>query len=261
MPSSPTNAQYRQRPQAKVCRRGEHANHLDRESSVSFCIARDDAGLRLLGPPAGPLSQRNQTVNFFGRPSSSPMVVAPAGAAGLLWFDGEIEIARAAAHVGVPFTLSTASIVSMERVADGDGGRLWFQLYMGPDRRLSMELVDRARKAGYEVLRSGIPVLENCPESLRAAPALVRQRVRAVRAAQPGARHAEVRLAHLGRSARHPPALARSAHRQGHPACRGRRDGGRLRRRRDPGVLLQVTMATEVGIRAFYAFYRREMGL
>ena len=98
------------------------------------------------------VSQRNQTADFFGRPSSSPMVVAPTGAAGLLWFDGEIEIARAAANVGVPFTLSTASIVSMERVAAGAGGRLWFQLYMWPDRRLSMELVDRAHKAGYEAL-------------------------------------------------------------------------------------------------------------
>lgn len=98
------------------------------------------------------VSQRNQATEFFGRPSSSPMVVAPTGAAGLLWFDGEIEIARAAARVGIPFALSTASIVSMERVADGAGGRLWFQLYMWPDRRLSMELVDRARKAGYEAL-------------------------------------------------------------------------------------------------------------
>jgi len=163
------------------------------------------------------VSQRSQTVDFFGRPSSSPMVVAPTGAAGLLWFDGEIEIARAAARIGIPFALSTASIVSMERVAEGAGGRLWFQLYMWPDRRLSMELVDRAQKAGYEalivtvdtpvspnreynrhngftlpmritkrnmwdvalhprwflnvfaryMLRSGIPTLENYPESLR----------------------------------------------------------------------------------------------
>lgn len=171
------------------------------------------------------VSQRSQATTFFGRPSSSPMVVAPTGAAGLLWLDGEIEIARAAARVGIPFALSTASIVSMERVADGvervadaaAGGRLWFQLYMWPDRRLSMELVERARKSGYEalivtvdtpvspnreynrhngfslpmritrrnawdvalhprwflnvfaryMLRSGIPTLENYPDSLR----------------------------------------------------------------------------------------------
>ena len=70
----------------------------------------------------------------------------------LLWFDGEIAVARAAREAGIPFTLSTASIVSMERVAAEAGGRLWFQLYMWPERSMSYELVDRARAAGYEAL-------------------------------------------------------------------------------------------------------------
>jgi isopentenyl diphosphate isomerase/L-lactate dehydrogenase-like FMN-dependent dehydrogenase len=90
--------------------------------------------------------------DFFGRPSAMPCAVAPTGAAGLLWFDGEIAVARAAREAGIPFTLSTASIVSMERVAAEAGGRLWFQLYMWPERSMSYELVDRARAAGYEAL-------------------------------------------------------------------------------------------------------------
>ena len=98
------------------------------------------------------VSARSQATTFFGRPSSMPMAVAPTGAAGLLWYDGEIEIARAAARMGVPFCLSTASIVSLERVAAEGGGRLWFQLYMWPDRSMSFELVDRVRAAGYETL-------------------------------------------------------------------------------------------------------------
>jgi len=98
------------------------------------------------------VSARTQQTQFFGRSSAMPVAVAPTGAAGLLWFDGEIEIARAARRMGIPFTLSTASIVSMERVAAEAGGRLWFQLYMWPDRKLSLELVDRVRKAGYEAL-------------------------------------------------------------------------------------------------------------
>jgi isopentenyl diphosphate isomerase/L-lactate dehydrogenase-like FMN-dependent dehydrogenase len=98
------------------------------------------------------VSQRSQATTFFGRPSAMPMAVAPTGAAGLLWYDGEIEIARAAARLGIPFALSTASIVSMERVAQEAGGRLWFQLYMFPERQLSYELVDRVRAAGYEAL-------------------------------------------------------------------------------------------------------------
>lgn len=89
---------------------------------------------------------------LFGAASAMPCVVAPTGAAGLLWYEGEIALARAARAVGIPFTLSTASIVSMERVASEAGGRLWFQLYMWPDRAMSYELVDRARAAGYEAL-------------------------------------------------------------------------------------------------------------
>jgi isopentenyl diphosphate isomerase/L-lactate dehydrogenase-like FMN-dependent dehydrogenase len=98
------------------------------------------------------VSARSTSTDFFGKPSAMPLAVAPTGAAGLLWFDGEIEVARAAQNIGVPFILSTASIVSMERVAAEAGGRLWFQLYMWSDRNLSMELVDRAKASGYEAL-------------------------------------------------------------------------------------------------------------
>ena len=98
------------------------------------------------------VSARTTSTTFFGKPVSMPLAVAPTGAAGLLWFDGEIEIARAAKQMGVPFALSTASIISLERVAAEGGGRLWFQLYMWPDRSMSYELVDRARAAGYEAL-------------------------------------------------------------------------------------------------------------
>jgi len=98
------------------------------------------------------VSQRTQETQFFGVPSAMPLAVAPTGAAGLLWYDGEIEIARAAARMGIPFTLSTASIVSMERVAQEAGGRLWFQLYMWPERSMSYELIDRVKAAGYEAL-------------------------------------------------------------------------------------------------------------
>lgn len=98
------------------------------------------------------VSHRSTRTDFFGQSSSAPLAVAPTGAAGLLWFDGEIVVARAARDAGVPFVLSTASIISMERVATEAGGRLWFQLYMWPERELSRELVLRARSCGYEAL-------------------------------------------------------------------------------------------------------------
>ena len=98
------------------------------------------------------VSRRSTQAQFFGRPSAMPCAVAPTGATGLLWYEGEIAAARAARAAGIPFTLSTASIVSMERVAAEAGGRLWFQLYMWPERSMSYELVARARAAGYEAL-------------------------------------------------------------------------------------------------------------
>jgi isopentenyl diphosphate isomerase/L-lactate dehydrogenase-like FMN-dependent dehydrogenase len=80
------------------------------------------------------------------------MVIAPTGVAGLLWHEGEIALARAAADAGIPFTLATGSMTPMEKVAQQAGGELWFQLYMWPDRALSYQLVERARTAGFKAL-------------------------------------------------------------------------------------------------------------
>src|SRR6185503_19737772 len=53
---------------------------------------------------------------------------------------------------GIPFTLATGSMTAIERVANEAGGRLWFQLYMWPDKSMSHKLVERAKAAGYEAL-------------------------------------------------------------------------------------------------------------
>ncbi len=98
------------------------------------------------------VSSRSQEITLFGHRQNLPIVIAPTGTAGLMWYHGEIELARAAAAAGIPFTLATGSMTSMEDVARQAGGRLWFQLYMWPDRSLSHQLVERARAAGYEAL-------------------------------------------------------------------------------------------------------------
>ena len=98
------------------------------------------------------VSKRNQEVSLFGRKHKMPIVIAPTGTAGLMWYEGEIALARAAAEAGIPFTLATGSMTSMEKVAEQAGGTLWFQLYMWPDRSLSHKLVERAQAAGYEAL-------------------------------------------------------------------------------------------------------------
>lgn len=98
------------------------------------------------------VSKRSTGASIFGVEHKMPMVIAPTGTAGLMWFEGELALARAAKEAGIPFTLATGSMTAMERVAEEAGGELWFQLYLWPDRRLSHQLVERAKAAGFKAL-------------------------------------------------------------------------------------------------------------
>jgi (S)-mandelate dehydrogenase len=101
------------------------------------------------------VSTRNLAINLLGKQQRLPVIVAPTGSAGLAWHEGEIAIARAARAHGVPFTLALGSMTKLERVAEeagGPGSTLWFQFYMWPDRKLSHQVIARARDAGYEAL-------------------------------------------------------------------------------------------------------------
>jgi isopentenyl diphosphate isomerase/L-lactate dehydrogenase-like FMN-dependent dehydrogenase len=88
---------------------------------------------------------------LFGQPIPFPLAVGPTGAAGLLWYRGDLALARAAAAAGVPFTISSASTMDLEQIAQA-GGRLWFQLYLWENRSLSHAVVDKARDLGCEAL-------------------------------------------------------------------------------------------------------------
>jgi isopentenyl diphosphate isomerase/L-lactate dehydrogenase-like FMN-dependent dehydrogenase len=98
------------------------------------------------------LSERDMGIDLLGGRSELPMAIAPTGAAGLTWYHGEVELAKAAAAKGVPFTLATPAVTPMERVAEVAGGRLWFQLYMWGEVEESYRLVGRARDAEFEAL-------------------------------------------------------------------------------------------------------------
>ncbi|MDB5571724.1 MAG: mdlB [Hyphomicrobiales bacterium] len=98
------------------------------------------------------VSRRTQATTLFGKPMSMPLAIAPTGVAGVCWYEGEVELARAAARAGVPFTLATPSVTSIEKIAAVEGGRKWFQLYMWRERELSYDLVRRAKDAGFEAL-------------------------------------------------------------------------------------------------------------
>jgi isopentenyl diphosphate isomerase/L-lactate dehydrogenase-like FMN-dependent dehydrogenase len=88
---------------------------------------------------------------LLGTPASFPLAVGPTGAAGLVWYQGDLALAKAAARIGVPFTVSSASTMDIDQIATA-GGRLWFQLYMWADRSLSLAVVDKAAELGCEAL-------------------------------------------------------------------------------------------------------------
>lgn len=105
------------------------------------------------------VSQRDLSVELFGRRQGLPLVIAPTGLNGALWPDGDVLLARAAADAGIPFVLSTASTTTIEDLADRAGGDLWFQLYV-VQRSLAQALTKRALAAGYKtlVLTVDVPV-------------------------------------------------------------------------------------------------------
>ena len=97
-------------------------------------------------------SNRTQATTMAGQPVSMPVALAPVGLTGMQHADGEILAARAAAAAGIPFTLSTMSICSIEDVAENTDKPFWFQLYVMKDRDFNNRLIDRAKAAGCSAL-------------------------------------------------------------------------------------------------------------
>jgi L-lactate dehydrogenase (cytochrome) len=96
---------------------------------------------------------RDQSTTVLGQAISSPLILAPTGFTGVFWPNAEVCAARAAAKAGIPFTLSTMSINSMEQVAqEAAGGLRWFQLYVWRDREIVQGLIERAQAAGFKAL-------------------------------------------------------------------------------------------------------------
>jgi len=96
---------------------------------------------------------RSTRTTMIGQDVAMPVAIAPTGLTGMQHADGEILAARAAKKAGIPFTLSTMSICSIEDVAEGTGGHpFWFQLYVMRDRDFVERLIDRAKAAGCSAL-------------------------------------------------------------------------------------------------------------
>ncbi len=110
------------------------------------------AGLALRQRVAVDLSKRSLTTQMLGESWTMPVGIAPTGLAGMQHADGEILAARAAEKFGVPFTLSTMSICSLEDVAAQTQKPFWFQLYVMKDRDFIASLIERAKAVGCSAL-------------------------------------------------------------------------------------------------------------
>ena len=115
------------------------------------------------------VAKREQSTVVLGERVSTPVLVSPTGMAGLCWPKGEVEAARGAQQAGTIYTLSTHSSCTIEEVAAGAPGPLWFQLYVWQDRDLTRSFVDRARAAAYRalVLTVDVPVISRRERDLR----------------------------------------------------------------------------------------------
>lgn len=98
------------------------------------------------------ISRRSVASTMLGEPVAMPVALAPTGLTGMQHADGEILAARAAEKFGVPFTLSTMSICSIEDVAAATTRPFWFQLYVMRDRAFVQRLIERARAARCSAL-------------------------------------------------------------------------------------------------------------
>ena len=98
------------------------------------------------------ISKRSTEMEMLGEKLPIPVALAPTGLAGMQTADGEIHAARAAEKFGVPFTLSTMSVCSIEEVQSKTKNPFWFQLYVMRDRDFIDRLIKRAKEANCSAL-------------------------------------------------------------------------------------------------------------
>src|SRR4249920_2239762 len=130
-------------------------DYVDRGSYTESTLRANRADLELLTlrqRVGVDVDRRSTRTTMAGHDVAMPVALAPVGLTGLNWADGEILACRAAQRFGVPYTLSTMSICSIEDVAGGVEKPFWFQLYVMRDRGFAASLIERAKKAGCSAL-------------------------------------------------------------------------------------------------------------
>jgi L-lactate dehydrogenase (cytochrome)/glycolate oxidase len=107
----------------------------------------DFQGIKLRQRVAVNMENRSTATTMVGVPAAMPVAIAPVGLTGMQHADGEIHAARAAEKFGIPFTLSTMSICSIEDIAENTSAPFWFQLYMMRDRAAMAAMIERCKVA------------------------------------------------------------------------------------------------------------------
>ena len=116
------------------------------ENSSDFSL------LKLRQKVAVDMSNRTTKTKMIGQDVTMPVALAPVGLTGMQSADGEIKAARAAENFGLPYTLSTMSICSIEDVAENTNSPFWFQLYVMKDQAFLEAIIERAKKAKCSAL-------------------------------------------------------------------------------------------------------------
>jgi L-lactate dehydrogenase (cytochrome) len=128
------------------CESGSYTEQTFRENVSDF------DQIRFRQRVAVDMSDRSQASTMAGQAVTMPVALAPVGLTGMQRADGEIKAARAANDFGVPFTLSTMSICSIEDVAEATGKPFWFQLYVMRDQDFTDDIIERAKRANVSAL-------------------------------------------------------------------------------------------------------------
>jgi L-lactate dehydrogenase (cytochrome) len=128
------------------CETGSYTASTFEDNSAAF------AKYKLRQRVARNISDRSLKTKMLGEDAAMPVALAPVGSTGMQHADGEIHAARAAQKFGVPFTLSTMSVCSLEEVAKHVAKPFWFQLYVMNDRGFVKDLVQRAKDAKCSAL-------------------------------------------------------------------------------------------------------------
>lgn len=128
------------------CESGSWTEQTFRENSSDFDL------IKLRQRVAVDMTGRSTTSQMIGQDVAMPVALAPVGSTGMQHADGEILAAKAAEKFGVPFTLSTMSVCSIEDVAENTTAPFWFQLYVMKDREFTKRAIQRAKDAGCSAL-------------------------------------------------------------------------------------------------------------